>query len=63
MAWVTYADGGLPGCYVLFECSTGEPYDGLVAGLAVSFLVLTYIGVGLAAPIVLFLRLLGFRQR
>lgn len=58
LAVLTYADGGMPGCFVLFQCSTGEPYEGLVSGFALVLLLFIYLGVALAAPIVLLLRLL-----
>lgn len=63
LALVTYADGGLAGCSVLFGCSTGAPYNGFVASFAVGLVLLIYLGVALAAPVVLLLRLLGFKKR
>lgn len=60
---VTYIDGGMPGCFALFECKSGGANEGITSGFVLVLVLLTYLGVALAAPIVQFLRLLAFRQR
>lgn len=63
VALVTYAEGGMPGCFVLFECRSGEAYGGLISGFTLSLVLLIYFGVALAAPLVQLLHLLGIRHR
>lgn len=63
VALVTYAEGGVPGCFVLFECKSSEAYGGLISSFTSALVLLIYVGVALAAPLVQLLRLLGFRHR
>lgn len=63
LALVTYIDGGMPGCFVVFECKSGEAYEGITSSFVIALVLLVYLGIALAAPLVQLLRWLGFRQR